>query len=181
MWKNLGRKERAVEIDIGFKPEAAVPFPVLMQTEIRTLMSFGGWDARKNAPTVSEDGKPYELHGSTGWLHAVGTIEFRLCLVTKFGYPNDEALVGHPLGGAGLDPYAVHQVKNSTWIAALKAQNRVAFPADQSWVGDQKHFIITFHDSVFECLAMDLDLEISHKVGAEIDKELLLRLYEIDG
>jgi hypothetical protein len=90
--------------------------------------------------------------------------EFGGCLVATFGYPNDEALGGHPLYAAGLSFYGVFEVEASPWIARLQSQNAVQFP-DASWwpnspystSGPVRHFIITFQDSTFECLARSFD------------------------
>jgi hypothetical protein len=69
------------------------------------------------------------------------------------GPPNDELLSTHPLYGRGLAPYAAFEVVNSSWLAAALANNR-KHPrhSDANWAG-KRHFLITFHDQTFECLA----------------------------
>src|SRR4051812_4173055 len=50
------------------------------------------------------------------------------CLVCRFGYPNDEALPGHPLYKHGLRDYDFFEVSPSAWMEEVKSQNRVSFP-----------------------------------------------------
>jgi hypothetical protein len=69
-----------------------------------------------------------------------------------FGSPNDEALHGHPLADRGLDAYAAHRVLNSSWIRGLERMNRVHPMHSASGFSRLSHFILTFHDSTFECV-----------------------------
>ena len=134
-----------VLLDLGYKPEAAVSGAVLVQTEHSTFLTF-------NAMKLENDG----LRHPAG--HAV--IEFLLCAITKFGYPNDEASPGHPLYSKMAGAYDIYEVLNSSWIAELDQQNLVAFPnADNG--ARSRHFIISFHDSTFECIADDFKLVVT--------------------
>lgn len=134
--------DQVVDLDIGVVPEAAIPDPRLLQSEEKTVLTFQGMRRRA-------DGR----HENAGAV----VMEFKHCIITKFGYPNDEALDGHPLSARGLSSYAVFEVRNSSWIAQLERQNRVCFPTFQPRYG--RHFIITFHDSTFECIAEDFMVE----------------------
>jgi hypothetical protein len=81
-------------------------------------------------------------------------IEFVRPLVSRFGYPNDEALPGHPLYAVGLETYNCYEVLDSGWKTEIDRQNLVSFP---EWPGYAvRHFAFVFHDSMFECLAEDL-------------------------
>jgi hypothetical protein len=81
------------------------------------------------------------------------------CAVSRFGYPNDEALSGHPLYEQGLSNYSCFEVLDSSWRSRVQAQNLVAFPTSGSIFSSARHFAITFHDTTFECLADDLRWE----------------------
>jgi hypothetical protein len=69
------------------------------------------------------------------------------------GPPNDELLHTHPLYERGLRFYAGFEVVNSSWLAEAQARSR-RHPqhVDAAWAG-RRHFVITFHDETFECLA----------------------------
>jgi hypothetical protein len=77
-------------------------------------------------------------------------VVFEGCLIARFGYPNDEGLGTHPLYAKGLAFYACQEVLDSSWPAELGVQQ---------WAQNLRHFVITFHDSTFECLADDIRWE----------------------
>src|SRR4051794_26368763 len=93
--------DQVIELDLGFKPEPAVSGAVLTETEYSTFLTF-------NAVRRLSDGSVSRI----GWAF----IEFTRCIITKFGYPNDEALDGHPLRGKGLYGYGIFEVLISSWI-----------------------------------------------------------------
>lgn len=83
---------------------------------------------------------------------STAVLVFEGCAAIQFGYPNDEALEGHPLWGFGLAYHGAFEVVDSPWRSALEAQNAVAFP-DTAWGEGLRHFVLTFHDTTFECLS----------------------------
>lgn len=82
-------------------------------------------------------------------------VRFPGCTQVKFGYPDDEALAGHPLYGDCS--YGIYEVIGSDWFDVLQEQNRVRFP-DSKWVR-KRHFVIIFHESMGEFLADDIRVE----------------------
>jgi hypothetical protein len=134
--------DKVIKLNLGYIPDSAVSRAMLLQTERAAFLTFHAMlEGRR-------------IHKPAG----VALVEFPGCVCTQFGYPDDEALEGHPLYSSVLDAYALFEVSNSSWIKRLEQQNRVAFPQTSSW--NIRHFIITFHDSTFECLAIDLVLAI---------------------
>lgn len=128
-------EQHAVPFDLGFLPQSAVPEPLLLQNETSTALMFG-------AVRINPDGSV----GDPG----TALVRFGLCDATLFGYPNDEALSGHPLFGRGLSFYGVFEVRNSEWTRRVGDQNRVSFP---NWTRPpERHLVFCFHDSTFECL-----------------------------
>jgi hypothetical protein len=128
-------------IDIGVKPLSGVPRPVLLQSESACYLLFVG--SKKQSPDSD----------------AIAIVKFQSCRIARFGYPNDEALPGHPSYKLGLRYYDVFEVNNSPWELELRLQNRVAFPAFE--MPKRRHFVITFHDSTFECIAESTTVEFS--------------------
>lgn len=78
------------------------------------------------------------------------TFDFR---IYKFGYPNDEALHGHPLYKYGLSFYGIYEVQNSLWIEEIKNVNKVHPGHRDSMYSAFKHFIITYKDNTLEVLS----------------------------
>jgi hypothetical protein len=137
--------ERIVQLELGFVPEAAVSGAVLLQSEYSTFLIF-------NAMTRSEG---TELYTDAG----LAVCEFTGCTITKFGYPNDEAAAGIPRMKGTL--YNVCEVFGSNWAKEITQLNRHSFP--QTPDSHQRHFLISFHDSTFECLADDIAAYLSEE------------------
>jgi hypothetical protein len=145
-------KDKVVELDLGCSPEAAVSGALLLQSESCAYLTF-------NAVRPGRGGL-YEAAGTA-------VVEIVMCGTTKFGYPNDEALAGHPLYSKGVNNYGIYEVLNSSWVSEQEGQNRVSFP-DRTDMSGVRHFIITFHDSTFECLAEDIKLTLSNEPYGQI-------------
>lgn len=75
------------------------------------------------------------------------TVLFPDAVFHRLGPPGDVDLDIHPLAGQGLTGLSVHEVMNSSLAAEISAVGS-AIPA-------QRHFIITFSESTFECVASD--------------------------
>jgi hypothetical protein len=128
--------EQAVPVQIpGIRWSAGSPEPLLIASERRTLFAF-----YKGDDEVEQDDE-------------VQAAEFVGCTSVRFGFPNDEPLQGHPLWGHGLAFYSVHEVEESSWVAALR-ENESAHPAAPALpFANAKHFVLTFHDSTLEAVA----------------------------
>lgn len=83
-------------------------------------------------------------------------VSFPHCDTFIFGAPNDEALNGHPLYGRGLKAYSAHKVLESDWIRELERRNSVHPRHNKDhYLADRVHYIVTFHDSTFECVTTE--------------------------
>jgi hypothetical protein len=84
-------------------------------------------------------------------------VKFQDSYAHMFGPPNDEAIRGHPLARRGLEPYGVFEVRNSSWIRGLERMNKVHRNHEPKRFQSLRHFIFTFHDSTFECVAQNFE------------------------
>jgi hypothetical protein len=143
-----------IDLGLPWTPDAGAPLPLLFQTDRDTVVI-------------------YHPARSTGRAGDRVVLRFDGCLVSKFGYPDDEALPGHPLYERGLGLYRIFEVLNSSWLEEIRQQNLVSFPGATWWPGPSpvaeklrsqfpdrptppdhpRHFVVTFHDETFECLA----------------------------
>ena len=87
-------------------------------------------------------------------------IKFENCVIHKFGSPNDEALSGHPLYKKGLRHYSVFNVSRSSWIKDVEKMNSQHPRHYKERFLEYNHFIFTFHDSTFECIAARVKFEV---------------------
>jgi hypothetical protein len=92
----------------------------------------------------------YEM-ASGGEQYAI--VKFIRPLAHYFGPPGDETAQEHPLAERGLGPYAIYEIHNSSWIRMLERMNRVHRNHNAGRFDVLKHFIFTFHDQTFECVA----------------------------
>ena len=137
--------DSVVDLDIGVSPDAGVSGALVLQDEYDTRLAF-------HATTKA----------SKGSRAGMAIVTFQRCLLTRFGYPNDEALGEHPLYQRGLGLYGVFEVLNSSWARSVVVQNRRSFPETPDDYAD-RHFVFTFHGSTFECLAKDLRVDLSEE------------------
>lgn len=64
-------------------------------------------------------------------------VSFHVAYDHRFGPPDRRGLAAHPLTARGLKPDGAFEVKGSSWARG----------------GKGKHYVFTFRDAVFECLA----------------------------
>ncbi len=148
-------EEHAVPLEFPVKWCAGAPCPHLFANDYKTFLAFL---VRENDPNW--DGTYVRVvNPADGLNERLALVEFKGCLSSRLGGPNDEVFSGHPLHGKGLDGYSAQEVLNSRWLAELERINSV-HPQYQpeSW-RNLHHYIFWFHDSTFECLAKGVYVE----------------------
>lgn len=128
-------------------PQSSVgaPIPIILSNEHITTIAY----------YVQED---FELYGDED--ERIAIVKFNMCHAYMFGPPNDEAFSGHPLASRGLKPYSSYIIENSSWINTLEKMNSVHPYHSPELFKDCNHFILSFHDSTFECIATNYEYEI---------------------
>lgn len=128
------RNPAVVPVPTLLRCETGSPDPLLIQTEGDAYLTFSLYEERER-----------------------GAIRFKRCQSAKFGYPNNEALSGHPLYRFGLILYDLQLVRNSPWLEEIKKMNRVHRSHDDSLHPHLNHYVFPLHDSTFECIAASHD------------------------
>ncbi|WP_414664853.1 hypothetical protein [Horticoccus sp. 23ND18S-11] len=90
----------------------------------------------------------------------ITAVRFKTAIACYFGLPNDEALSGHPLYEQGLEPYRAYEVRGSSWIAELSRRNAVHPNHRSDSFDEMHHYLFTFKDELFECVASGYELEV---------------------
>jgi hypothetical protein len=141
-------KDRVVSITDIPQSSVGSPIPIVLTDEFVTVVAFylqntpEGWDGTwVRVVSADTEGEPVAL------------VRFSLCYAFMFGPPNDEAFAGHPLASRGLEPYGAFLIENSSWIRQLERMNSVHPSHNPERYETLKHYILTFHDSTFECVA----------------------------
>ena len=146
---SFGSSEKVVSLEDFPQSSVGAPCPAVIATEHSLILFFlveeqdPDWDG--TTVRVVDIDSPEE--------HCA-VIHFERPSTHSLGPPNDEAFGGHRLARKGLQPYGAFEVINSEWIQLLEKINSVHHRHDRErFLEGKRHFIITFHDSVFECVA----------------------------
>jgi hypothetical protein len=128
-------------------PQSSIgaPIPVILADEHTTVVAYY---TQEDENDLDRDIEP------------IAIITFKSCRSSLFGPPNDEAFSGHPLYSRGLKPYSSFIIENSSWLRKYIEMNSVHPYHTPELFKDNKHFILSFHDSTFECIAESYNFEV---------------------
>lgn len=143
--------------------DVGAPLPIMMRNDSDLVL---GYIVSSSSP------KPYEKHvevikGETGY-GRFALIRFWRSIAGVSCLPPEDDIDKHPLSARGLRPYMAVKVNNSSWLHLTKEIYKIE---------DEKmnHFIFTFHDSSFECLARSYWVTVFEGCTEETLKEHLLK------
>jgi hypothetical protein len=125
--------------------------PLVVSDEFTTVVAYKVPDAMTESLAPLTD-------GGDGDGEVMAVVRFLGCYAHMFGPPNDEAFDGHPLSNRGLRPYGAFRIRNSSWIRALERMNSVHPRHSAAMFARHEHFILSFHDSTFECIAKGVEV-----------------------
>lgn len=154
-------------------PQSSVgaPNPVIIASEHNLFVAFYG-----DRSEPKWDGKSCRVVSPDTISEPVVVVRFNRVKAHFFGPPNDEAFNGHPLYSRGLQPYGAFEVLSSSWIRALERMNSVHPRHSHQLFSDYRHLILSFHDSIFECIAHGYTLEYPSGSLRSIASSLALSL-----
>ncbi len=113
------------------------------------------------SPVPGWDGTSVRVVTAQG-VEAAACVRFVAPVAHLFGPPNDEAFAGHPLAARGLRPYGAFEVLHSSWIRSLERMNAIHPHHRPESYAELRHFILSFHDSTFECVARGYQSVLGH-------------------
>lgn len=165
-------KEYARVIDWTPKWDIGAPMPQVFSNGYRTFLIYiisepdPNWDNTFVTMVDNASNETYPL----------ALVEFKWVDTHRFGTVNDEAGPGHPLYNKGLEYYSAHIVENSTWIEELKSIHKVhPYFKEDMWT-DKKHFLLFFHDEMFEIVAQDFKVETFKTTFLNLATEVIRRI-----
>jgi hypothetical protein len=110
------------------------------------------------SPALHSDGHnllcAYLISSTAVPVRSVAILKFEVVLHHRFGYPNDEALQGHPLYPFGLKHYGFFTIENSPLISEIEKQNECHRQHRSGIYAKFHHWIVTFHDETLEVIAL---------------------------
>jgi hypothetical protein len=160
----------AVPIEFPVQWDIGAPLPYLLQNDDWTFLVFGLRDVDPDL-----DGT-YVNNADSPSPSNLAVVEFKSCICTKMGTPNDEVFQGHPLNGKGLKLYSPLRVKNSLWIKELEAINSIHSRYRPEFWRSFNHYIFGFHDCTFECVAESFLVEARATTVTELLTEICGKL-----
>jgi hypothetical protein len=155
-------EDRVVEIDDIPQSSVGAPLPFVLSDEHATAVAFylqdtpADWDGTSVRMVSPESDEPWAI------------VVFSSCYAHMFGPPNDEAFSGHPLASRGLGPYGAYVVQRSSWIRRLERMNSVHRSQRPDSFARYRHFVLSFHDSTFECVAAGYRVVLGQGALAEV-------------
>lgn len=134
--------------------DPGAPAPVILSDEHDLYLMYYYYRDIDN--TDNKLGLPKERNIETD--SGIAVAYFKHVLIYKFGYPNDEVIISHPYYSMGLRAYGMFEVQESDWISEVEQMNKVHPYHRLNQFSNLKHFIVTFKDSTFECIASEVEI-----------------------
>lgn len=165
-------KEYARAIDWTPTWDTGAPMPQLYSNGHKTYLIY-----MLHEPDPKWDGTHVTMIDNTSeTTYPLALVEFIMPDTHRFGIVNDEAANGHPLYAKGLEFYSAHIVENSTWIEELKTIHKVHPYFNENMWKDKKHFLLFFHDEMFEIIAQDFKIETFNMTFLDLATEAIKRI-----
>ncbi len=142
------RDDRVRELTTVPQSDTGAPLPAVVADESNLSLIYV-----ISEPDPDWDGTYVNVLGADTEGLPLAVLNFERVYNHRFGPPNDEAIAGHPLYERGLQAYGAYTVEASSWIRECEEMNAVHERHQPGFLADYQHFILTFHDSVFECIA----------------------------
>ena len=167
-------QEAALLCDWPVQWSSGAPLPHVVSSGYRTFLMYmadepdPNWDG--SYITVVDPSSSDDL--------PIALVEFVQCYIYKLGGPNVDVLHAHPLRGKGLEGYAAHIVANSRWLKEMERINSVHEHYNPAHWRDYKHYLLLFHDEMFECIARDYKIELIHGTFRQALEIATARLFE---
>jgi hypothetical protein len=163
---------KLVEIKGLFEMDMGAPVPLVISNDNELFLTFYRDKFSKREVPVERN---------TVYDEGVFVLNFKFYLSYRFGLPGNETIQGHPYYKLGLKPYSFFELKDSDFIGQLIKIERIhPYFNPEKWKV-YKHYILTFHDNMFECIAEGFELEeksISiYNQASLIVNELSMRMF----
>lgn len=138
-----------IEIEGLFIMDSGAPSPTIISNDSDLYVSF-----YVNKEYTSE----ILLRRNSISDNGVISIKFNRFQKYTFGSPSDELIHGHPYYKLGLRSYSFYELKDSDLIKSLQEISKAhVYYSPNGWE-KYKHYILTFHDNMFECVALDFEI-----------------------
>jgi hypothetical protein len=170
---SIDEHDRVVALSDLPRSSVGAPLPIVVAAEARVILAY-----LVEAVDPAWDGRTVRIVTHDAADEILSLVAFTRPYAHYFGPPNDEAFAGHPLAKRGLHPCGTFEIEQSSWIRQLAELNSVHPHHDARRFSRLRHFVFAFHDSIFECIAEDLHIDVRGGSIASAATELSARLFE---
>ncbi len=156
-----------VEIKDLFEMDSGSPSPTILSSDNELFIAFYTTKPRiSNIPVMR----------NTIFDTGIVALKFKYCLKYTFGMPGDETIEGHPYSKLGMKSYSFYELRDSDLIKSLQEIGEIHPNYNPKKWEMYKHYILTFHDNMFECIAKDFELREENR---SLYKQATLMLQEM--
>ncbi|KMQ67375.1 hypothetical protein ACM39_13100 [Chryseobacterium sp. FH2] len=138
-----------IEIKGLFEMDFGSPSPTILSNDTELFVAF--YADKEGSSTIPQV-------RNTVYDTGVFALKFKMYLKYTFGLPGEETIQGHPYSKLGLQSYSFYELRNSDLIKSLQEIENVHSEYNPERWKKYKHFILTFHDNMFECVAQDFEI-----------------------
>lgn len=130
--------------------DSGTPSPTILSNDNELFITFYSDDVKSLSFEPQERNTVYDS--------GIIVLKFKMYLHYNFGIPGDETIHKHPYSKLGMRSYSFYELKNSNLIKELQEiqKGHVYYDADK-WK-TYKHYVLTFHDNMFECIAEGFEI-----------------------
>ena len=140
---------KLTEIKNLFEMDSGAPLPTILSNDNELFIAF--YVDRESLSTIPQE---RDAICDTG----VIVLKFKRCLKYTFGLPGDETIQGHPYSKLGMESYSFYELTNSDLVQSLQNIEKVHPEYNPEKWKTYKHYILTFHDNMFECIAQGFEI-----------------------
>jgi hypothetical protein len=138
-----------VEIRGLFEMDCGAPSPIVISNENEIVIAFYA-DEENPSKELQERNSIYDK--------GVFVLKFKSFIKHSFGLPSNETISGHPYYKLGMRSFSFYELKSSDLIKQLQNIEKVhPYYTSEKWK-EYRHYILTFHDNMFECVAKEFEV-----------------------
>lgn len=138
-----------IEIKGLFEIDYGAPSPTIISNDSELFIAF----------YASKESTLFELQErNTVYDTGIFALKFKTYLKYTFGLPGNETIQGHPYSKLGMKPFSFYELRNSVLIKELQKIEKVHPSYNPEKWEMYKHYILTFHDNMFECIAQYFEI-----------------------
>ncbi|SFB86217.1 hypothetical protein SAMN05421780_101798 [Flexibacter flexilis DSM 6793] len=138
-----------VEIKGLFEMDFGSPSPTILSNDNELFIAF--YADKQSSSTIPQE-------RNTIYDTGIFALKFKAFLKYTFGLPGDETIQGHPYSKLGMKSYSFYELRNSDLIKSLQDIEKIHPNYNPEKWKMYKHYILTFHDNMFECIAQDFEI-----------------------